>query len=169
MVSVSVGLDHSCAVSFNGDSYCWGSNYDMQITTSTSVLSYRTAQAMISRIPSVLGLSSGGNSTCALNRSAASGSAYIQVSCWGANASNQIGITVSGGAFSTPTPVTVSSGWTLGDTQVRAATGDSFSCALSFNGEVNCWGSNNYGQLGRGMTGGTGTTAGTAAPIVDLH
>jgi alpha-tubulin suppressor-like RCC1 family protein len=50
-------------------------------------------------------------------------------------------------------------------------TGGSFSCVLSTEGKVKCWGLNNYGQLGLGDTNNRGDTSnemGDSLPFVDL-
>lgn len=174
MVSVTAGNNHTCAVAFNGDSYCWGSDYRRQIVSSggtdEETVFLRVATSMVSRRPDVLGLSAGGNSTCALHRSASSGSAYIQVSCWGANDDHQVGVEISGTTnvtVTTPVGVTLEpSGYDLGDTQTRVALGTRFGCALSFNGDVHCWGANDVGQLGRGTTS---SSQFRADPVLDLH
>lgn len=174
MVSITAGNNHTCAVAFNGDSYCWGSDHRRQINasggTTESTDFVRVATSQISRQPDVLGLSAGGDSTCALHRSASSGSAYIQVSCWGANDDQQVGIEVTSPAdhiVSVPSAVTVEpSGYDLGDTQARVAVGSRFACALSVTGDVHCWGANDHGQLGRG----TSTSSEFRADqVLDLH
>ena len=171
IVSISAGQDHTCAVAFNGESYCWGSNSFGQITTDLTVSTYRNAQSMSGRQADVLGLSAGGSTTCALHRSSSSGSAYVEVSCWGANNSFQTGDPSANSTNTILTPFVVqdTAGNGLIDTQVRVAVGNTFACALSFNGHVNCWGGNASGELGRGFTGSPSSTNGSAGPVVDLN
>lgn len=168
IVSVTAGANHTCAVTFDGDSYCWGSNGNKQIS-SGSATSYRTAQNMWSRRPGVLGLTSGGNTTCALHRSASSGSAYIQVSCMGSNSERQAGFDGTSDVSTTQAVTVAPYGFDLGDTQVRVATGTRFSCALSFTGSVHCWGANDFGQHGTGANDTTVSDDHLAVPVVDLQ
>ena len=68
------------------------------------------------------------------------------VECWGQNSDGQDG----NGSFATPTSiatVTGVGGAVAGATQVSA--GYTHACALVAGGAVQCWGSNNHGQLGR--------------------
>lgn len=167
MVSVTAGANHTCAVTYGGDSFCWGSNNHRQVS-GASTASFRNAQSMWSRRPDVLGMSAGGDSTCALHRSASSGSAIVEVSCWGANGSGQAGYTV-GTDVSTTWVVGTSGGSTLGDTQVRVATGGTFSCALSFNGQVNCWGLNDVGQHGDSTNNTSMAGDQQADAVIDLQ
>lgn len=73
------------------------------------------------------------------------------VRCWGRNNYGQLGNSFTGTCFSGPcsvTPVAVS-----GITNATAiAAGDRHACALLSDGVVQCWGRNDYGQLGNGTT-----------------
>jgi alpha-tubulin suppressor-like RCC1 family protein len=86
------------------------------------------------------------------------------VECWGENASGQLG---NGTTINAYTPEAVSG--LSGSTAVSGGTFADHSCALLSGGTVECWGDNQYGQLGNGTTtesttpvavsGLTGTTA----------
>ena len=68
-----------------------------------------------------------------------------KVNCWGMDVSGQLG---DGGTATAglAAPATV-----LGiDNATAVAAGDGFSCALLADGAIECWGSNNGGQLGDG-------------------
>ncbi|MDO8186118.1 hypothetical protein Q5424_08605 [Conexibacter sp. JD483] len=76
-----------------------------------------------------------------------------EVRCWGANDSGQLGIGRNSGddvrigdqAGEVPLPVD------LGGARATAVSASNFfTCALIENGDVRCWGSNAYGQLGLG-------------------
>jgi alpha-tubulin suppressor-like RCC1 family protein len=65
--------------------------------------------------------------------------------CWGDNTYDQLGIGPMTGAYR-PTPVAVND---IHDGTAPAAGGD-YICSLLHTGAVDCWGQNNYGQLGNG-------------------
>ncbi len=85
----------------------------------------------------VTNLAAGGAHTCALV--AAGG-----VKCWGANGAGQLG---DGTRTARQTAVSVIG---LPAPAVAVSLGESHSCALTAAGDVRCWGSNYYGQLGDG-------------------
>ena len=68
---------------------------------------------------------------------------------WGTNTSGQVGNAATAAAQSTP--VLVESDVTLlGKTLVQVGSGGNFSCGLTSDAQVYCWGSNARGQLGDG-------------------
>ena len=79
------------------------------------------------------------------------------VECWGVNFNGQLGDgtttgpqTCANGNPCSTTPITVSG--LSGGTAISV--GSVSACALLSGGTVECWGSNQYGQLGRGTTSG---------------
>jgi len=94
--------------------------------------------------PQILEISAGGDHTCAL---VDGGCVY----CWGSNADGELGAD-SGGRPAPPTLVP----FVYGATHVAAGgtfgSPPQFSCATLDTGAVQCWGSNEYGQLGKGTT-----------------
>lgn len=84
-------------------------------------------------------ISAGLTHTCAV---AADGQGY----CWGANHRGQLGIGTAGGILTTPQPVTGGHTW-------RAIqTSRVFTCGLTTDDEMYCWGSNTFGELGIGSS-----------------
>ncbi|MEO8139748.1 MAG: Ig-like domain-containing protein, partial [Gemmatimonadota bacterium] len=67
------------------------------------------------------------------------------VRCWGQNFSGALGLGVSGGVFTVPTPQQA------GPIQ-QVAVGESHGCSLSQGGAVACWGSNPFGGVGDSTT-----------------
>jgi alpha-tubulin suppressor-like RCC1 family protein len=82
--------------------------------------------------------------------------------CWGSNLSGESGVdTAPLLNVSTPTQVTIPGAGKI----VSVATGATFTCATDGSkgtGQVYCWGSNDYGQLGDGGYSGEGNAVPTA-------
>jgi regulator of chromosome condensation (RCC1) repeat-containing protein/Regulator of Chromosome Condensation (RCC1) repeat protein len=72
--------------------------------------------------------------------------------CWGGNADGELG---DGSTTDSYKPIRV----LLPQTVLQVVTGDlgQFTCALTSAGEVYCWGSNTFGQLGNGTTASSPT------------
>jgi alpha-tubulin suppressor-like RCC1 family protein len=126
--SVSAGLEGSCAT-VSGQVLCWGSPF---WGTPIQVGSLATLATKVSW--SGLEWYSYG---CAVVDSG--------VQCWGANYAGTLG---NGTVSNSSLPVSVS-GIPAGSNATDITTGADHACAV-VNGEVRCWGDNNYGQLGDG-------------------
>lgn len=89
----------------------------------------------------------GEDSVCAI-------AARGRVDCWGVNPDGMLGVGVGAATgcqgYCTPRPARVAgiSG------AVSVAVGNEFACALLHSGLVDCWGADNYGQLGVGESSG---------------
>ncbi|MBL8957589.1 MAG: hypothetical protein JNK82_42840 [Myxococcaceae bacterium] len=133
-VRVSAGERHTCAVRKNGEVLCWGDNASAQLGLPSSD-TFRSAPVKVDGVALASTISAGGAHTCALLGTG-------QISCWGANASGQLGDGTTDGRPG-PMPVTgISDG-----TSVSA--GALHTCARTRSG-TRCWGQNDYGQLGDG-------------------
>jgi alpha-tubulin suppressor-like RCC1 family protein/uncharacterized protein YjdB len=86
------------------------------------------------------GVAAGGSHTCGLTQSGA-------VTCWGGNASGQLGGAGAGAQVDRPALVPQTSGFS------SLAAGVDFTCGLTAAGSAVCWGLNARGQLGIGRTG----------------
>ena len=95
----------------------------------------------VTGISNATAISAGGFHSCALLSNG-------QVDCWGDNEVGQLGNGTTGTYVATPVQVTGISNATA----ISAGTGGAHSCALLATGRVECWGSNDYGQLGNGST-----------------
>jgi hypothetical protein len=143
-LAIAAGGDTTCAV-MSDSSYslaCWGDNTNGQVGNGTPGGHVDNPSFVIDSVgggtlQNVTAVAVGKSHVCALK---SSGSVF----CWGDNAFGQVG----NGAYGAPeaTPSLVSG---LANA-VSVAAGDSFSCALLFNGQIKCWGNNIYGQLGDG-------------------
>jgi alpha-tubulin suppressor-like RCC1 family protein len=150
---ISVGYDHTCAVTPDDRAYCWGSSQWGQLGNGTNEGPETCNSGPCSSRPvAVLGglrfrhVNAGGQFTCGLTTD---GRAY----CWGRNGEGELGI----GAISplSVKPVLVTGGRTF--IQVRA--GQGHACAITSSNVAYCWGVNFEGQLG------DGTTTGRPAPV----
>lgn len=135
VVSLSVGMEHTCAVIDLGDVYCWGVNYNGELGIGTTDFDpHPEPTPVIGLSGNVVDISAGMGRTCVLSN-------FGEVSCWG-----------RGSIGHTPKVIAQLPG---GVSEI--STGGSFeyiefhTCAvLQDTGAVKCWGYNNYSQLGDG-------------------
>jgi alpha-tubulin suppressor-like RCC1 family protein len=143
--AIAVGGSHSCAVLTAGGVQCWGINNLGQLGDGT-VSDFNSASTFLAPV-SVSGLTAravaiaaGNSHTCALLSDGG-------VQCWGMNSYGQLGdgnTTDVHGAAVRPG---------LASTATAVTTGSAHTCALlSTGGGMQCWGYNEYGQLGDGVT-----------------
>ena len=149
---VAAGAAHSCAIA--GDDrvvYCWGSNASGQLASLDEV-SVATTPGLVTgpdEVRGVLELAAGNEHTCAVLETG-------QVICWGQTKGGRLGdlTTVEGvrePKFVLRPEILMESGGTAYHPLSNAtsvATGEQHSCLLTTEGTVECWGSNNAGQLG---------------------
>lgn len=133
---ISVGSYHTCALLQTGTVKCWGSNDYGKLGNGTNSDSPVPVE-VIGLGAKVIAINTRLDSTCALTDSGG-------VKCWGSNNYGSLG---DGTNANRPTPVDVV-GLTSGVSAIAA--GNDFMCALMQTGAVQCWGNNEYGQLGVG-------------------
>jgi len=146
--AAAAGGAHTCALTTDGATYCWGRGESGQLGIPSPLLTCTTDAGPFpcSSTPvQVRGgfafthLALGGAHTCGLT---SDGAAY----CWGSNGSGQLGDN-SSQSRDVPTPVA---------TDLKFASldgGAQHTCGLTTGGTAYCWGGNDRGQLGNGMTG----------------
>ncbi|MCA9327959.1 hypothetical protein KDA14_05510, partial [Candidatus Saccharibacteria bacterium] len=180
---VQTGFDTACAVA-DGWAYCWGANDRGQLgngTTNTSANAIPTAVSS-----STTGKPAGpavciayfwifctayGPGTPAVPPSAMAGLEVEQVSvgethacaianarvyCWGDNDRGQLGNGSTVAYSSVPVKVDVS-GVLANKEIIDVSAGESFTCALTSDGKVACWGAGDYGRLGNKSEDDTST------------
>ena len=140
VVEAAVSWRHGCARRRNGDLWCWGANESGQVGNGSEA-SQPTPVRVIEDVASVV---AGSRHSCALRSDSS-------VWCWGDNAAGQLGVDDNIGESLFPLPVTSMSSGVADITSGPAAT---HTCAVKFDGTAWCWGDNQYGQLGRGNSGG---------------
>ena len=138
-VQVTTGGFHSCAVLADGGLDCWGYNAYGELGNGTLTQALVPVPVSLGDAGAATAVAVGPYATCAIVGGG--------VSCWGQNASGQIGNGTTTNA-STPVPVPGLTGVT------SISVGDAHTCAVS-DGGVSCWGLNNFGQLGRGPVSNT--------------
>ncbi len=159
MASVSAGDGFSCALQLDGRVSCWGANDFGKL--GRNVLHSTTASAsdpQAIRDPSdfdselfgLVAVAAGKNHACALTSAK-------KVVCWGSNEFGQLGANREMGAGASlrypafvrkPIPEQAANLSNI----VAIATGDDHTCAVDTTRKVFCWGRNDNGQLGDGLT-----------------
>jgi alpha-tubulin suppressor-like RCC1 family protein len=133
VAQISAGAVHTCAVTTAGAAMCWGFNHWGQLGNAS--IEDSSSPVQVSGLTSgVRSIDAGAYHTCAVSDEGSS--------CWGQNWLGQFG---DGHNSSLAAPRSVEG--LAGGTQSISA-GYSHNCAIAGQGEVQCWGRNNFGQLG---------------------
>lgn len=135
--SVKSANTHSCALLGDNTVKCWGSNGHYELGDTTTTKSW--SAVVSSGISNVKEIGTGQYSSCALLNTGT-------VSCWGENLYGPDGDVLHAVDRQTPETIPNLSGATSFDM------GKNHSCAILSTGQVACWGSNNYNELGDGST-----------------
>jgi hypothetical protein len=130
------GERNACAISLDGDVYCWGNNDHGQVNPRDPSAMFKAPQ----RVPlpaKAVSIAGGYAHTCAI-----SNESPPQAYCWGSNDNEQLGGPAGRAAepFRVPVP----------DGLASVTTGLWHSCGLTPAGVAYCWGAGTYGQLGTG-------------------
>jgi len=144
---VTAGVGYACALLSSEHVDCWGADYYGELGNGTTSSSDLPVEVL--GISTATQVTTGGGHTCALLSSG-------HVDCWGSNEYGQLGLRT---LKSSDTPVEAQGIATA--TQVTAGGGlfeGSHTCALLSSGHIDCWGDNNYGELGVGTTVGGSST-----------
>jgi len=137
--SLETGYIHTCGITTGGTAYCWGRNQYGSLGDGTTT--DRSSPVSVIGSLSFASISAGDSHTCGVTTDSV---AY----CWGNNA------TGAGGNGTTNSPV-------MAPTAVAGvlffssltAGGEVFTCGVTTGSSGYCWGSNNWGNLGIGLSG----------------
>lgn len=138
--------NHSCALLSNGKVKCWGVNAAGQLGNGTAGPPIGDSLSLMgdNLLPVDLGIGFdaaqidlGVYFSCALSTAGA-------IKCWGNNVYGTLG---QGNTAGSNFPVSVDVG---PDLPIQISAGANHVCIVTENGNVKCWGGNNFGQLGIG-------------------
>jgi len=134
---LAVGSRHACALTEEGQAYCWGSNQYGRLGDGTSTVFQLTPVAVTGNHEFV-DITAGAAHTCALERD---GDAF----CWGHNEFGQVGDATFTDR-NAPVPVAGSHTW------IALHAGGNTTCGVVVDGSAYCWGDGSWAQLGTSMT-----------------
>lgn len=136
--AIGSGYYHTCALVGVGGVQCWGRNDSGQLGDGTNVDS-DTAVHVKGWDVAATAITLGAVHSCALLETG-------EVRCWGNNENGQLG---NGTNQNSSIPVEVTE---LPDRVVQVVAGGVFTCALTQNGKLYCWGDGSNGRFGDGST-----------------
>ena len=137
ITAIASGYSHSLALKNDGTVWAWGNNYNGQLGDGTTM--YATTAVQVRGLSGITAIAGGGLHSLALKNDGT-------VWAWGNNLKRQLGEGIPVYATYYGTAVKVS-----GLREITAiAGGYSHSLAQRYNGNVQAWGNNEYGQLGDG-------------------
>jgi len=137
-ISVTVGALHACSLTSAGGVLCWGNNQHGTLGDGSISADDVTTRAVVFE-SEIAAVSVGSSHTCAITTTGAA-------LCWGSSFRGQLG-DGTGTDRIVPTPVV---GLDSGVSAISA--GYRHTCAIRHNAEAQCWGWNQFGQLGDGTT-----------------
>jgi alpha-tubulin suppressor-like RCC1 family protein len=141
-IAIAAGLDHTCALTSGGAVLCWGLNTSGQLGDGSTM--NHSLPAVVVGLSDIIAIGTGGSHSCAVSRAGA-------VQCWGENSDGQLGDGMSGSTSANSIPRSVVG---LSSGAVAVGGGVSHTCAVLVGGSVECWGFNDYGQVGGGANFG---------------
>lgn len=131
------GEYHTCALTEMGSVWCWGGNNFGQVGNGTTQYTPDPVQILLNGVSDIF---AGSYHTCALLNTS-------EVMCWGLNHSGTLGTNDPNVYSISPRLVVDSSSVPLTNV-ADVGCGNGYSCALLLDGSIECWGFNNFGQLG---------------------
>lgn len=144
---IATGDWHSCVIASDDRAYCWGYGNNGELGNGT----YNQANAPVAVSTSgvmsgknITQIATGFNHNCALD---SDGKIY----CWGQNAYGELG---NNSTTISNAPVATSMNEFGGRRVKQIIAGFFYSCALTTDGSVFCWGTTENGRIGTGQTSG---------------
>jgi alpha-tubulin suppressor-like RCC1 family protein len=133
-VGIATGATHTCAITAEGRTFCWGDTGQGQLGpgagdgfTPVEVAGHAFAA-----------IHAGGSTSCGTT-------AGGETLCWGGNWQGQLG--TGSLEYADPTPTRIAGGHRF----TALSVGFTHACGIADSGATYCWGSNERGQLGAGV------------------
>jgi len=157
-LSITSDTDGYCAVLSTGGLDCWGNNTYGNLGNGTTVASdVPVAVTGISTAGSSAGDTYGNN--CAVLSTGG-------LDCWGDNSAGELGNGTTGGPDAGGYDTPQATGITNAVSAISQGAGYGSYCAVLSTGGLDCWGDNQFGELGNGITGGPDGNNGYDTPQV---
>ncbi len=134
---VSAGTRHTCAVLSSGQVDCWGAGESGQLGDGTTNKSDTPVKVM--SVSHAVAVTAGDEDACALLSN-------HEIDCWGADGEGELGNGTTKETQDKPVKVKGISD------AIGVSAGHEHTCALLPGGHVDCWGDDEFGQLGNGST-----------------
>jgi alpha-tubulin suppressor-like RCC1 family protein len=144
---IALGGFHSCAITSEGNTYCWGYDAFGQLgdagTNTDQNKPVLISSANLSPVKKFKYISSGSNHSCGID---SEGSTY----CWGYGADGRLG---DGGTSNRYLPVAIDQSlMALNEKFISLTAGGDHTCGITNIGAAYCWGQDVYNQLGNGAS-----------------
>ncbi len=142
--TISIGMFHSCGVTSDNMTYCWGGNFDGQLGNQDishhSSLPVKVDTTTLDDQDSFSEIASGISHSCGVSTT---GKAF----CWGRDTYNQLGD--GGDSNYSISPAIVETSSITGLKTMHSVTAATLhSCGMTTEGSAYCWGDDEYGYLG---------------------
>jgi alpha-tubulin suppressor-like RCC1 family protein len=138
-IQVASGYQHSCALISTGHIDCWGDDKQGQLGNGIETRA-KSTPVEVENIGDASQVAAGGNESCALLSTG-------HIDCWGEHKDGQLGNGTTEGSL---TPVEVQDLVNATQVTVGGESERGHACGLLSTGHVDCWGSNEFGELGNG-------------------
>ncbi len=133
VTQIALGDNHACALLQNQTVWCWGDNLHLQ--AGIVPVGTKVPPTLVGLFGQAAWLAAGSNSTCVRSQS-------NELKCWGS-----VDFVANPPADTPPLTLTIKAG--ASDCTI----GDYHLCLRYPDGPPQCWGTNDHGQLGSGVTG----------------
>ena len=149
IIQVSNGGEHTCALTSDGDVWCWGESDNGRLGDNcSSSCADKSHGVGVVNGTGIIQISAGESHTCALNEQS-------EVLCWGKGANGRLGNDSTDNKNNAVSVVEEGDSTNPLTSIIQVSAGGEHTCALTAEGGVKCWGHNGAGRLGNGSTAET--------------